>query len=476
MSTTDTQEDVTLAAQPEESTAVATESHDHAGHEHHHHAPTLNPELTRSIDVEAPVAEVDKAYRAAIKRYTKLARIPGFRVGKVPESLVRSRFAKELRQEVLESLVSNKFREQLDAEKMQPVSQPQVSELQLFEGQPLKFKATFEILPEINIDGYDSITAEKPETALSDEEFENELTAVLEHHATVEPVEEDRPLQDGDSAEVSFKGKFQNAAEGAEADPAASGDQELSNQELSGEDTLIEVGGKNTLQAFTEALRGAKVGQELTFEASYPAEFGDARLAGKTVSYDVTVKAIKKKNYPERDDEFAQQLGNYSSWQEFADQLRERAATRKKVALEGQARDKVIDELVQRYAFPVPEVFVQNQIDARLEHGLRALAQQGMSQEAMRQLDFQRLREAQREQSVNEVKASLILDKVAERENVTVSDEDLERELLMISIQSREPLESLRKRLAEEGTLPRIQEQMRREKTAGVLYEKLAAK
>jgi trigger factor len=238
---------------------------------------------------------------------------------------------------------------------------------------------------------------------------------------------------------------------------------------------LIEIGGKNTLQAFNEALRGAKVGQELQFEASYPAEFGDARLAGRTVSYDVTVKAIKKKTFPERDEEFAKQLGPYSDWNDFEAKLRERLAARKKDTLESHARDKMVDELIAKYNFPVPETFVQQQIDARLERGLRALAQQGMSSDAMRQLDFGRLREAQRDQAVNEVKASLILDKVAERERIEVSDDDMERELLMLSIQSREPMDTLRKRLAEDGSLDRIREQMRREKTGSILFERLAS-
>jgi trigger factor len=118
---------------------------------------------------------------------------------------------------------------------------------------------------------------------------------------------------------------------------------------------------------------------------------------------------------------------------------------------------------------------VQQQIDARLERGLRALAQQGMTADAMRQLDFGRLRAVQRDQAINEVKASLLLDKIAERENVTISDEDMERELLMMSLQQREPLESLRKRLTDDGTLNRIREQLRREKTGSLLFDKLAA-
>ena len=448
---------------------AAVSGHDH---DHVHHAPALNPELTRSIEVEAPAAEVSKAFKQVIKRYTKVARIPGFRAGKVPEALIKSRFAKEVRQEVLESLVSEKFREALIAQKVQPVSQPQVSEMQLFDGQPLKFKATFETLPEFSIDGYDAIKVERPDASLSEDEFQSELANVLDHHAVVEPVEEDRAISDGDWAEIGFKGQVQELAQTVGEDGVES---KSEGKEITGEDVLIEIGGKNTLQAFNEALRGARVGQELAFEATYPPEFGDARLAGRTVSYYVTVKSIKKKTFPECDEEFAKQLGPYTDWNDFETQLRERASSRKKNALESQARDKMVEELIAKYSFPVPETFVQQQIDARLERGLRALAQQGMSSDAMRQLDFGRLREAQRDQAINEVKASLILDKVAEHEHVTVSDEDMERELLMLSIQSREPLDALRKRLTEDGSLDRIREQMRREKTGAVLFDRLAS-
>jgi trigger factor len=448
------------------------EGHDHT-HEHHHHAPTLNPELTRSIEVQAPAEDVTKAFQKVTKRYTQLARVPGFRAGKVPPSLIKSRFAKEVRQEVLESLVSERFRRALVEQNLRPVSEPQLSELLLAEGAPLKFKATFEVLPEISIDGYDSVQVQRPDSSLAEGEFDAELANVLDHHAVVEPVEEDRALADGDWAEIGFTGQVQDLAQVVGEEPKATEDSAA--QAITGEDVLIEIGGKNTLQAFNEALRGAKVGQELSFEASYPAEFGDARLAGKTVSYDVTVKAIKQKTYPERDEEFAKQLGPYADWNDFETKLRERIQQRKKEALEAQARDRMLDELVARYNFPVPETFVQQQVDARLERGLRALAQQGMSSDAMRQLDFGRLREAQRDQAINEVKVSLILDRVAEREHITITDEDLERELLMLSIQSREPLDTLRKRLADDGSLARVREQMLREKTGTALFEKLAA-
>lgn len=463
-----TEENLALAETAAPDTELVTEAHEH---EHHHHAPTLNPELTRTIAVEAPAEEVDKAFRTVTKRYQKLARIPGFRAGKVPESLIRSRFAKEVRQEALESLVDARFRKALAEQGAQPISQPQVSELFLVEGQALRFKATFEVGPEFDVAGYESVSVQRPDATLSDEEYESELNSILDHHATVEPVEEDRPLTDGDWAEIGFTGKVLDLAQTVGEEGLEGKTEE---PPISGEDVLLEIGGKNTLPAFTEGLRGAKVGQELSLEVVYPGEFGDARLAGKTVSYDVSVKAIKRKEFPERNDEFAKELGPYESWADFEAKLRERTVARKKAALVGRAQEKMLGELLSRYNFPLPESFVQQQIDARLERGLRALAQQGMSSDAMRQMDFGRLREAQREQAMEEVKVSILLDRLAVAENVTVPDDDFNREILLMSIRQREPLETLRSRLAEGGGLERMREQMRREKTAAHLYEKLA--
>ena len=470
---TETTETNGAVESPTEAQVEATHTHDHDhSHEHHHHGPSLNPELTREIEVEVAADEVSKAFKSVTKRYQKLARIPGFRAGKVPESLVRSKFAKELRQEVLESLVSERFRKAIDEQKLRPISEPQLLDLQLHDGQPLKFKAAFEVAPEISVAGYDSVKIAKPEVGLTEEEYQAELARVLDSHATVEPVDEDRALVDGDWAEIQFKGEVKDLAQTVTEDGVESANKQ---EPITGEDVLVEIGGKNTLPAFNDSLRGAKPGQELTFEVSYPAEFGEQRLAGQTVGYDVTVKAIKKKIYPERDAEFAKQLGSYESWDDFETKLREMASDRKKSALESQARDKMLDELVQKFQFPVPDSFVQQQVDARLDRGLRALAQQGMTAEAMRQLDFGRLREAQRDQALNEVKASMILDKIGEAENIAINDDDMDRELLMLSLQSREPLETLRERLSKDGGLERIREQMRREKTASVLYEKLAS-
>jgi trigger factor len=466
--------DTTPAEQPEH-----TSEHDHEhGHEHgdghqHEPGPSLNPELMREIEVEVPADEVAKAYRTVTKRYQKLARIPGFRSGKVPESLVRSKFAKELRQEVLEALVSERFRSAIAERKLQPVSEPQLLDLRLEDGEPLRFKAAFEVMPEFDVTGYNMVRVEKPEVALTDEEFESELDRALESQATVEPVEEDRALVEGDWAEIQFRGEIKPLAQTVTEEGVTA--TEPPAEPITGENVLLEIGGKNTLPAFNDALRGQKVGQELTFEVVYPADFGDRRLAGQTVGYDVTVKAIKRKVYPERDAELAKQLGGNESWEEFAGQLRERAATRKREALEANAKHKMLDELVGRYHFPVPESFVQQRVDARLERGLRALAQQGMTADDMRKLDFGRLRAAQRQEAEREVRASLVVDRIADAEGVVVSDEELDNEVLMLSIQTREPYDAIRDRLAKDGGLGRLREELRREKTSSVLYEKLAS-
>ena len=456
---------------PIESQPASTEPGAEPGHEGHTHAaaqPTLNPECTRTLEVEIPADEVTKSFRSVLKRYQKLARIPGFRPGKVPESVVRNRFAGSVREEVVEAVVPPHFREAIAQRGLRPVSQPQVTELQLEEGKPLHFKASFEVVPEFSVEGYQAVKVEKPDTELKDEEFESELERLREAHATMETVEEDRGLADGDFAQISFTGALEDATaegeEGAEGKPP---------QPIEGKDVTVEIGGKDTIPAFTEALRGSKPGQELKFEVTYPGDFGQKRLAGKTVAYDVEVRGIRKKVLPALDDAFAKQLGDYESLDDLKTKLREHMAQDKRHRVLADTRNRLIEALVARYTFPIPESMIQSQIDTRLERGLRALAAQGMRTEDMRKLDFERLREAQRESAIGEVKGTLVLDRIADVEKIEVSDDEVERELQVISLQTREPLETLRDRLTREGSVGRIREQLRREKTGSLLVERL---
>jgi trigger factor len=467
--TTETTELNPAATAEIEPTEPEHEAHDRGAHTHAQ--PSLNPECTREVEIEVPADEVSKAFRTVLKRYQKVARIPGFRPGKVPETVLRSRFAGSIREEVVEAVVPPHFREAIVQKGLHPVSQPQVTDLKLEEGQPLHFKAAFEVVPEFSVDGYTDVKVDKPNTELTEAEFEAEFDRIRDTRSKMEPVTEDRGLSDGDWAQISFTGELEGeksaAPEGEE--PASS-----TAQPIEGQDVNVEIGGKDTVQAFSDALRSSKPGQELKFEVTYPGDFGQKRLAGKTVAYHVEVKGIQKKVQPELNDEFAKELGSYESLEDFKSKLREHLAVDKKNRLLADTRNRLLDALVEKFQFPVPESLVQSQIDTRLERGLRALAAQGMKTEDMRKLDFDRLREAQRESAAGEVKGTLVLDRIADVENIQVSDDEVEHELQVISLQTREPLESLRDRLKSEGSLARIREQLRREKTGSLLVERLA--
>ena len=435
--------------------------HSHEGHDHdHQHGPVLNPDCTRELVLDVPADEVSKAYGKVVANYRRYAKIPGFRAGKVPESVVKRRFATEIRKDVIDGLLPERFSKAVNELGVTPVGQPQVTELTVEDGEPLHVKAVFEFIPAFSIDGYQSVTVPKPAVETTEEEFAHEIEHLRDSRATIEPVEEDRPLKDGDWAQITYKGEIEGEADAA---PVA------------GEDTLVEIGGKDTVEAFSTALRGAKPGQELKAEVIYPADYAEAKLAGKTVAYEVEVKAIKKRTLPVLDDDFAKEIGNYENFADLEARVREHLASRKKRSVEGETKDRLLAALIERYPFPVPETLVQEQIDARLERGLRALAAQGMEPEQMRKLDFARLRTAQRDSAIAEVKATVLLDRIAREENITVSDEELDHEVQLAALQSREPVDALKVRLTQDGGLARIREQLKREKTASLLYERLPA-
>lgn len=465
----------TLESKPE--TAESEHEHDHAEATHdHQHGPVLNPDCTRELVIDVPADEVAAAFRKVAANYRKYAKIPGFRAGKVPESIIRRRFAAEIRKEVIDSLLPERFNKGVNELNIRPVGQPQVTELTVEDGTPLHVKAVFEFIPAFSIDGYKDVKVDKPSVEITEEEFKHELGHLRDSRATIEPVEEDRSLQDGDWAEITYKGQIQSDPSPAAPDAApedAAESQPVQSEPIGGENTLVEIGGKDTVEAFTNALRGAKPGQELKLEVIYPADYAENKLAGKTVAYDVEVKAIKKRILPELNDDFAKELGHYESYADLEKSVRDYLEARKRRSIEAETKDHLFAAMAERFTFPVPESLVQDQIDTRLERGLRALAAQGMQPEQMRKLDFTRLRAAQRDSAVAEVKTNILLDRIAGEENITVSDEDLDKELQIVSIQSREPLDALKVRLTKDGGLARIREQLRRDKTASILYERL---
>ena len=411
----------------------------------------------REIAVEIPVEDVNRQTDTLIQKYQKVARIPGFRRGHVPASIIRQRFSEEIKTDMVEALIPRYFRREAERLSLHPVSQPRVTDLHLHEGEPLRFKAAFEVLPEIKLEGYKELRADKPEIAVSEADVEQALVDLRERHASFNPVE-GRALADGDFAQVSLDGN-PKTGEG---------------QPVHMDEVLVEIAGKDTMPEFTEHLRGTSAGDERTFDVNYPEDTQDKRLAGKTFSYAVKVQSIKQKSLPELNDEFAKQLGELQTVDDVRKAIREQIESERKHQAERDAKEKLVGELIQRNDFEVPESLIEQQIDIRLEQGLRALAARGLTAEQMKKMDLQRLRVGQREQAIHDVKAALLLERVAEEENIQVSDEELDRELESLARQSKQTSEAVRARLTRDGGLDRIRTRIRNEKTLDFLYHQSA--
>ncbi|HEY8671429.1 MAG TPA: trigger factor [Terriglobales bacterium] len=413
----------------------------------------------REIEVEIPSEEVSRETDVLIQKYQKLARIPGFRRGHVPASIIRQRYSQDIQNEVVDVLVPRYFRKETERLGLMPVSQPRVTDLHAREGKAVHFKASFEVMPEIKVEGYKELRADHPEISVTNEEVEESLKGLQEQKATFAPVE-GRAIADGDFAQVSLDGTPK--AEDADAKP------------MHVDDVLVEIGGASTMPEFTENLRGASAGEERTFDVNYPDDFSDERLRGKKFAYKVQVKAIKQKTLPERNDEFAKELGEFSTLDEVRQRIREGMEHERRHAAERDAKDKLLAELIRRNEFEVPEALVDRQIDVRLDRGLRALAAQGMRSEDMKKMDLARLRAGQRDQAVQEVKSSLLLEKVADQEKIEVGDDEIDREIEALATQTNQTPDAIRARLTRDGALDRIRNRIRNEKALDFLYRQSA--
>lgn len=455
----------------------------------------MNEACRREVTVEVSADQVAKATEKILSKFQKMARIPGFRAGKVPVSIIKGRFMDDVRSEVVEALVPEHFRQAVDKEGYLPVSQPRISDLQFKEGEPLRFTAVFEVLPEITVKDYKGLKAEKKDTSVTETELEEALKTLQERQASYEALE-DRELKEGDFANISFSGRAKGTkamaakkaelaarAEAGEAGDSGEGSEEKvqaaihaaveaeANQPVEVSDVLVEIGGKNTVKEFTENLRGAKPGDERSFEVTYPDDFNDQRLAGQVMAYEVKVQGVKNKILPELNDEFAKELGEFATIDDLKKRIRENMEAERKHEIQHAEKEKIIDELVAKNEFPVPQALIDRQIDVRLERGLRALAAQGMREEDMKRMNLPRLRAEQKDAAIREVRASLLLDKIAELENLEVTDEDIDKEVEAAAEQTRQPVEALRARLTKEGSLERIKDRLRNEKALDFLYQ-----
>lgn len=403
------------------------------------------------IEVTIPVQEVDSETERVVTSIQKKVRLPGFRPGKAPASLVRTKFESEIRQDVLEHLLPKFFRQKVEEDHLQVVGQPSITDVHFHKGEPLRFKAEFEVAPDIELGDYRGITVPYRDPVVTNEDVEQRLNNVREQKAEYSNIDP-RPIENGDYAVISLK------STGGVAEP------------VERDELMLNIGGPDTFPAFTENLLGASPGDEKDFSITYPEDYGEEKLAGKTVSFHATVKAIRRKELPEANDDFARDLGDFQTLDELKDTIRKTILREREMRGQQEAINRIIDKLIESHEFPVPEAYLDRQIEAQIEQQLRSLATQGVDPRTLK-LDWEKIKASQRPKAIRDVKGQLILDRIAERESITVLQDEVDREVQRIAKQRREPVAAVRAALEKDGTIGRIAHRIRVEKTESFLFE-----
>jgi trigger factor len=400
----------------------------------------------RELDLEIPADEVTKKLESVAKEFARVARVPGFRPGKAPVSLIRRRFAEDIKGEVVQSLVPERVEKAVSEQKLTPVSQPQVEKLDFIEGQPLKFRAVFEVLPEFELGNYKDLELEMPTMDITDDDVTKTLEEMRERAAAFAPVE-GHPAENGDYVQLKLTGTPEGGGDPIQADSV-----------------LCHIGAEETMEPFNENLRGANAGDHKNFDVAYPADYPDAKLAGKTYRYAVEVLGIKNKKLPELNDEFAKDVSDAATLDELKTKVRESLEHQRDHKHKELLREKVLAAVVKLHDFPVPESLVQHQMDVRLERVVRSLAAQGVDPRAVN-VDWVTLRSRQQERASDDVKAELIVDRIASAENIDVTDEEVNHELEHAATHSGESAAAIHARLTKQGTLDRMKAKLRSDKT-----------
>lgn len=406
----------------------------------------------RTVEITVPLAEVEAETEKVVAEFQQKARMPGFRPGKVPLSVVRKRFHQDIRQHVVEHVVPAAFRRQADANQWQVVGNPSVKHIDFEEGKDLLFRAEYEVAPEFELGEYRGVEVPYDEPAVTEEEIDARIGEMREKKAEFINVDP-RPAADGDFAVLALR-----SIAGVEGEAVESAE------------TVIEIGGADTMAPFTEALRGETPVIEKEVVLEYPENYGHKKLAGRTVTFLVTLKGLRSKELPEVNDEFAQEVGDFQNVQELRDSTRRAILREKEAQAQGAAKNAIVEKLIAAHGFPVPEAWVEMQIKTQAESRLTDLAMHGVDVSKM-ELDWNKLREAFQEEAVRQVKGSLILAKVAGRESIETMMDEVDREVHRLSKQMREPVAALRMKMEKDGSLGRIAQQIRTNKVLNFLFE-----
>src|SRR5215208_1975239 len=401
-------------------------------------------ETQKKITIEIPSDIVDAEIDRVAKGYSKQARLPGFRPGKVPSNIIKQRFREQIHHDVMHDLIPRAVEEALQERGIEPVTTPDIKDVSLREGEPLKFTAAIETVPPFDPGDLSTINLRAPSSAVTDEAVGETLERLRERAAKFESVE-GRPIADGDTAVLEID----------RTDPDGKVDHHDS--------VSVELGAAGNPPGFDQNLIGLNPGEEKTFVVHFPADYAVTEMANTDVTYKVTVKELRRKALPDLDDEFAKDVGEFESLAVLRSRVRaDMEADAARHAQEHVRRD-LLKALAERVTFELPASLVDREIDRRLEEFARRLMEQKVDPRKAG-IDWGEFREAQREAARSAVASALVLDELARRENLSVAPEDVDKEVEQFALRAGRTPAAVRAQLEKEGGLARVTAGLRREK------------
>ena len=406
----------------------------------------------KTLTIEIPVDVVAAEINRVAKGYTKQARIPGFRPGKVPTTLVKQRFKEQILHDVAHGLIPRAVDEALQERGIEPVDTPNIKDVALEEGQPLTFTAAIETVPPFDVGDLSTIEATRHATDVNDEAVEKTLQQLRQRGAKHEPVE-NRGVEDGDTVVLDIERKD------AEGKPDRH------------EDVSLELGSPANPPGFDAQLLGLRTGETKTFTTHFPEDYAVKEMANTDVEYTVTVKDIRRKVLPELDDEFAKDLGAFESLGALRDRVRADLQQESEEHARQHLRTDLLKQLSDRVTFDLPPSLVEREMDRRIEEFASRLMQQKVDPRQAG-IDWGQFRESQREPARASVASALALDEIARREGLTVSAEDVDKEIERFAVRAGRTPAALRAQLEKEGSVARLAAGLRREKAVDLVLSR----
>ena len=403
----------------------------------------------KQLLVEIPSTVVDAEIERIARDYGKAARIPGFRPGKVPAKVVRTRFRDQILHDVAHDLIPRAVDSALRERGVEPVDTPDIKNVLVEEGQPLKFTADFETVPAFDPGDYGSLNLKKPSASVTDDAVAETLERLRQRAARYEPVE-GRQVEAGDTVVVDLV----REAPGEAADRH--------------ESVSIEIGASANPPGFDEHLIGLAVGDERRFPVDYPADHSVKELAGTVVNYAVTVKGIKTRVVPALDDELAKDLGEFDNLDALRARVREDLQRDAERSAERELRNDLLRQLAGRVTFEIPDALLEREVERRTEEFVRRLYEQGVDPRQAN-IDWQGFRDHQREPAREAVASAIVLDEVARREQVGVESAELDAEIDRYASATGRTSDDVRARLEKEGGISRLYMGLRREKAVDLV-------